>query len=101
MFPPVPTLERLCLSLRERWQRAALTERGCRGRCPHRPALYNSIPALERSCLSPRERWQRRKPLMGGDAGRPEAVPYIFALDCIVNCQLSIVNFPQLFTFHF
>ena len=33
-------------------------------------------------------------------AGRPEAIPYIRPLDCIVNCQLSIVNFPQPFTFH-
>ena len=34
-------------------------------------------------------------------AGRPEAIPYIRPLDCIVNCQLSIVNFPQPFTFTF
>ena len=33
-------------------------------------------------------------------AERPEAIPYIRPLGCIVNYQLSIVNFPQPFTLH-
>ena len=67
------------------------------------------------ACLSLRERWQRHKPLTERGFGTSclihtpvsfmlrdvrEAVPYICPLNCIVNCQLSIVNFPQPFTFH-
>ena len=40
-FSPAPAIGGSCLSPRERWQcRQALTERGCRGRCPSSPRLY-------------------------------------------------------------
>ena len=82
--PPSLTLERSCLSLRERWQRAALTERGRGGR---RPASPQADPAsrLPASRATPR----RIKTQSLSSTGRPEAVPYIYALEGIQHVVAS------------
>ena len=80
MFPPVPTLERSCLSLRERWQRRKpLTERGNAERPEAVPYMQ---PAQSPSVTAPPE-------------GEPRHVPACTCIGAVLPLPSGEVAMPQ------